>query len=67
MMKYQVFSSSFRLDKNPNAMFATNDKQEAVTVAEDIGPGSMVLRLDESGLKEIIYTAPYKLDLGLFE
>ncbi len=46
-------------------MFASNDKQEAIAVAEDVRQGTVVFRVDESGLKEIVFTAGYKSDLGL--
>jgi hypothetical protein len=66
-MQYQVIDVRYTIDKHTNVLFASNDKQEAMTVAEEIGQGTVVVRNDESGLREIVYASGYKSDLGLFE
>jgi hypothetical protein len=64
-MIYQIFNSRYHHDKTVDVLFATNDKQEAILVADDIGGGSVVVRNDEELSPEIVYIAPYKLDVGL--
>ena len=59
-MKYQVIDSRYISGKDTNVMFETQDKQEAITVAREIGSRTVVVRNDEVGLREIVYTSPYK-------
>lgn len=66
-MKYKVMDPRYVSDRETNPMFTSNDKKEAIIVADEIGSGTVVVRIDESGAKEIVYTAAYQTDLGLFE
>jgi hypothetical protein len=63
-MKYQVVDSRYISDKDANVMYASNDKQESILVAGEIGSGTVVVR-NEDGLEEIVYRTGYKRDLGL--
>ncbi len=65
-MKYLVMDAGYCVDKDANAIFGTNDKQEAILVARDFGSGTVVVRADGEE-KEIVYIASYKEDLGLAE
>ncbi len=40
----------FNFNLEVQVVFAANDKQEAIIVAKDFGLGTVVVRLDESGL-----------------
>ena len=64
-MQYEVIDPRYFSNKDTNVMFASNDKQEAIFVADEIGAGTVVVRCDESGLREIVYIASYKSDLSL--
>ena len=66
-MEFQVIDSRYFSDKNTNVMFATSEKQEAIIIANEIGSGTVVVQIDESGLKEIVYISGYKTELGLVE
>lgn len=66
-MQYQVMDSRYISDKREYVMFASNDKQEAIAVAKEIDSGSVVVRIDECGLREIIFVSKYKNDLGLHQ
>lgn len=68
LMKYLVMEGRYNYDQpNADAMFATNDKQEAIEAARDFGEGTVVVSVDETGEKERIFTARYKSDLGIKE
>ncbi len=67
-MKYLVMEGRYNYDKNAaDIMFATSDKQEAIQTAKDFGEGMVVVSVNEKGNKERIFTASYKLDLGIKE
>jgi hypothetical protein len=68
LMKYLVMEGRYNYDaSNADAMFATNDKQEAIKAAKDFGEGMAAVFVDEKGDKERIFTARYKCDLGIKE
>lgn len=66
-MEYLVVSARFNDDKNADATFATDDKDEAIEAAKDGGSGTVVVRVDETGNKTVVFTAPYKKELSLPE
>jgi hypothetical protein len=67
-MKYLVMEGRYNYDpSNADAIFATNDKQEAIQAAKDFGEGMVVVSVNEKGSKERIFTARYKSDLGMKE
>jgi hypothetical protein len=53
-MQYQLIDSRYISDKKVTGSFASNDKQEAILVAKDIGSETVVIRIDERGLRETI-------------
>ncbi len=67
-MKYLVMEGRYNYDpSNADAIFATNDKQEAIQAAKDFGVGIVVVSVDEKGEKERVFTARYKSELGIRE
>jgi len=46
-MKYKVVDAGYKLGKDENVLFATNDKQEAIKVANDSGFGVIVIKINE--------------------
>lgn len=64
-MKYQVMDCRYTKDSKVDILFATNDKREAIIVADEIGSGATVVRNDEELDPEVIYIAPYKTTLEL--
>ncbi|MBA2621865.1 MAG: hypothetical protein H0U87_11755 [Acidobacteria bacterium] len=48
-MEYLVVSARFNDDKDADAVFASNDKGEAIEAAKDGGSGTVVVRVDKTG------------------
>ena len=49
-------------------MFASNDKQEAISVAKDSGFGvSVIKQNDKEGGEKIIFISPFQSDLTFLE
>ena len=68
-MKYQVIDAGFKLGKEKNVIFATNDKQEAIKAANNWGEGTVVLEAagHTARAPKVIYISPYKSELGMKE
>jgi hypothetical protein len=65
-MDYLVLDCGYNYGKDDaDIMFATNEKDEALETAKDFGAGTVVVKVDEKGNKERIFTTPYKSDLAL--
>ena len=66
MMDYLVVDAGFNYGKDKNILFASNDRDEAITAARESGSGVMVIkRREESENEEIIFISPYKSEIGL--
>jgi len=67
-MDYLVVDCGYKLGKDENVLFATNDIQEAITVAKESGSGVMVIKQNiKQDEREIIFISPYKTEIGLPE
>ena len=66
--KYQVADAGYKLGKEKNILFATNDRSEAVKAANDSGEGVIVLKNQTNNSDElIVYISPYKTELEIAE
>lgn len=65
-MKYQVVDAGYKLGKDKNVMFATNDKNKAIQAAKESGEGVIVLETgEENKNKRIVFISAYKNELGI--
>ena len=68
MKDYLVIDSGYKHGKDKNVLFATNDRQEAITAAKESGSGVLVIRQNENSKNEqIIFISTYKTKIGLRE
>ncbi len=67
-MDYLVLDCGYNFgNEDADVLFATSDKDEAIEAAKDFGAGTVVVKVDEKGKKQRIFTAPYESDLAVKE
>jgi hypothetical protein len=67
-MDYLVLDAGYNYGRaDADVMFSTNDKAEAIEAAKDFGSGTVVIKVDQKGAKQRIFTAPYTKELELTE
>ncbi len=65
-MDYLVLDAAYNFgNKDADVKFATNDKAEAIEAAKDFGAGTVVVFVNEKGVKTKVFIAPYKADLAV--
>ncbi len=67
-MDYLVLDPAYNFGKaDADVMFATNDKAEAIEAAKDFAAGTVVVFVNEKGVRTKVFTAPYQTDLAVKE